>query len=45
MSDLEDVRRLAELGLAGAAIGRAIYEQSLDLGEALRVARAADAGP
>jgi phosphoribosylformimino-5-aminoimidazole carboxamide ribotide isomerase len=45
VSDLEDVRRLAELGLAGAAIGRAIYEQSLDLGEALRVARAADAGP
>jgi phosphoribosylformimino-5-aminoimidazole carboxamide ribotide isomerase len=38
VTDLDDVRRLAELNLAGIVIGRAIYEQTLDLKEALRVA-------
>ena len=38
VSDLEDVRRLAEMKLSGVVIGRAIYEHALDLNEALRVA-------
>jgi phosphoribosylformimino-5-aminoimidazole carboxamide ribotide isomerase len=38
VTDLDDVRRLAALDLAGIVIGRAIYEQTLDLKEALRIA-------
>ena len=38
VSDLEDVRRLAELKLAGIVIGRAIYEKAIDLKEALAAA-------
>ncbi len=33
---LDDVKRLAELPLAGIIIGRAIYEKQIDLAEALR---------
>jgi phosphoribosylformimino-5-aminoimidazole carboxamide ribotide isomerase len=33
---LEDVRRLADLGLAGCIIGRALYEGKLDLYEVIR---------
>jgi phosphoribosylformimino-5-aminoimidazole carboxamide ribotide isomerase len=38
VTDLDDVRRLAALNLVGVVIGRAIYEQTLDLAEALRAA-------
>lgn len=41
VTDLDDVRRLADLNLAGIVIGRAIYEQTLDLKGALRVAAGA----
>jgi phosphoribosylformimino-5-aminoimidazole carboxamide ribotide isomerase len=39
VSDIEDVRRLRATGLAGVVIGRAIYESTVDLAEALRLAR------
>lgn len=39
VTDLDDVRRLAELPLAGVVIGRALYEKTIDLRDALRVAR------
>jgi phosphoribosylformimino-5-aminoimidazole carboxamide ribotide isomerase len=38
----EDVSRLAELGLAGCIIGRALYEGSLSLTDALLRARGAN---
>jgi phosphoribosylformimino-5-aminoimidazole carboxamide ribotide isomerase len=38
VSTLDDVRRLAELGLAGCVIGRALYEGTLDLTEAIEAA-------
>jgi phosphoribosylformimino-5-aminoimidazole carboxamide ribotide isomerase len=37
VTTLEDVRRLARLGLAGCIIGRALYEGRLDLAEAIAV--------
>jgi phosphoribosylformimino-5-aminoimidazole carboxamide ribotide isomerase len=37
VTTLEDVRRLARLGLAGCIIGRALYEGRLDLAEAVQV--------
>lgn len=37
VSDLEDVRTLARLPLAGVVIGRALYEQTVRLGEALAI--------
>jgi phosphoribosylformimino-5-aminoimidazole carboxamide ribotide isomerase len=39
VSDLEDVRRLAQMNLAGIVIGRAIYEHAIDLREALAATR------
>ena len=39
VTSIDDVRRLAQLPLFGAIIGRAIYEKQIDLAEALRVAR------
>ena len=41
VTNLEDVRRLAELPLAGIIIGRAIYEKQIDLAQAIQVAREA----
>jgi phosphoribosylformimino-5-aminoimidazole carboxamide ribotide isomerase len=38
----EDVRRLAEIRVAGCIIGRALYEGSLPLAEAISVARAVE---
>lgn len=38
VSDLEDVRRLVQMKLAGIVIGRAIYERAIDLKEALAAA-------
>jgi phosphoribosylformimino-5-aminoimidazole carboxamide ribotide isomerase len=38
VTDIDDVRHLAEMPLAGIIIGRAIYEKQLDLAEAIRVA-------
>ena len=51
VTTLEDVRRLARLGLAGCIIGRALYEGRLDLAEAIATANAecgarpAESGP
>lgn len=42
VSDLEDVRALAKLNLAGVVVGRALYEQTLDLRAALDVLNAGD---
>ncbi|MBL9125479.1 MAG: 1-(5-phosphoribosyl)-5-[(5-phosphoribosylamino)methylideneamino]imidazole-4-carboxamide isomerase [Planctomycetaceae bacterium] len=39
VTTLDDVRRLARQGVAGCIIGRALYEGSLDLTEALAVSR------
>jgi len=39
VTDIEDVRRLAQLPLAGIIIGRAIYEKQIDLAEALQAVR------
>ena len=39
VSDLGDVAALKEIGLAGAILGRALYENKLDLGKALEAAR------
>jgi len=36
ISTLEDIRRLAQLGLAGCIVGRALYEGKLNLGEAIQ---------
>ena len=36
VTTLEDIRRLAKLGLAGCIIGRALYEGKLDLSEAIK---------
>jgi phosphoribosylformimino-5-aminoimidazole carboxamide ribotide isomerase len=38
VSKIEDVARLAEAGLAGCIIGRALYEGTLSLAEAIRLA-------
>ena len=39
---IDDVRRLADLPIAGMIIGRALYESAIALPEAIRIARAAD---
>jgi phosphoribosylformimino-5-aminoimidazole carboxamide ribotide isomerase len=39
VSTLDDIRRLAELGLAGCIIGRALYEGRLSLPEAINCAQ------
>lgn len=39
VSSLEDVRRLAEMGLHGAIIGKAYYVGAIDLKEAIEVAK------
>ncbi len=39
VTDLADVRHLAEMPLLGIIIGRAIYEKQIDLADALRVVR------
>jgi phosphoribosylformimino-5-aminoimidazole carboxamide ribotide isomerase len=41
VTSADDVRRLAEIGLAGCIIGRALYEGNLSLPEALAAAREA----
>lgn len=38
VSSLADLRRIAEAGLSGAIVGRALYEGRFDLAEALRIA-------
>ncbi len=38
VTTLEDVRALAEAGLAGCIIGRALYEEAIELSEAIAVA-------
>ena len=38
VTTLEDIRRLAKLGLAGCIIGRALYEGKLDLSEVIKEA-------
>jgi phosphoribosylformimino-5-aminoimidazole carboxamide ribotide isomerase len=40
VTTLEDVRRVARLGLAGCIIGRALYEGRLDLAQAIATANA-----
>ncbi len=39
VSSLDDIRALAEMGLAGAIAGKAIYEKKFDLAEAIQLAR------
>lgn len=39
ISDINDIRRLKELGLYGAICGKSIYKGTLDLAEAVREAR------
>ena len=39
VSSVEDVRKLKEMNLYGAILGKAIYAKKIDLGEALSVAR------
>lgn len=39
VTDVEDVRRLAQLELFGVVIGRAIYEGTIELEDALKIAR------
>jgi len=39
VSSLQDVARLAQAGLAGCIIGRALYEGGIDLGAAIALAR------
>jgi phosphoribosylformimino-5-aminoimidazole carboxamide ribotide isomerase len=38
VSSLEDLRRIADAGLAGAIVGRALYEDRFDLAQALEAA-------
>ena len=38
VTTVDDVRRLTEAGMAGCIIGRALYEGTIDLKEALQVA-------
>ncbi len=40
VSSLDDLRRIAEAGLAGAIVGRALYEGRFDLPQALEAADA-----
>jgi phosphoribosylformimino-5-aminoimidazole carboxamide ribotide isomerase len=42
IASLDDLRSLARAGLDGAVLGRALYEGTLSLTEALRVAREID---
>lgn len=39
VTTIEDVKTLAAAGMAGAIIGRALYEQTIDLAEAVEIAR------
>jgi phosphoribosylformimino-5-aminoimidazole carboxamide ribotide isomerase len=39
VTTIEDVKRLKEAGVAGAIIGRALYEDKITLQEALAAAR------
>ena len=38
VSSLDDLRRIADAGLAGAIVGRALYEGRFDLPQALEAA-------
>jgi phosphoribosylformimino-5-aminoimidazole carboxamide ribotide isomerase len=40
ISSADDVLRLAQAGLPGAIIGRALYEGAIDLGSVLQLVRA-----
>ena len=39
VSTLEDVKKLSEMGLYGAILGKALYTGAIDLSEALKIAR------
>jgi len=39
VTTIEDVRQLSTTGISGAIIGKALYLDTIDLGEALEVAR------
>ena len=39
VTDLSDIRRLRDMGINGAIIGKALYEKRIDLKEALKTAR------
>ena len=45
VTELEDVRRLAELRLAGIVIGRAFYEKTIEPRDAIEVVRGTSADP
>ena len=42
VSSIEDIRRLAELGIHGAIIGKAYYTGAIDLSEAVKIGSEAD---
>ena len=44
VTEVEDIRRLAQLKLAGVVIGRAIYEGTIDLAQAVEIAHSDDPG-
>lgn len=44
VASLDDLKRAYEVGLSGVIIGRALYEGSISLEEALRVGRTGDVG-
>ena len=39
VSSVEDIRRLADVGLYGAIVGKAYYTGAIDLGKAIEVAK------
>ena len=39
VSSLDDVRRLSNIGVFGAIVGKALYEGAMDLSEAISVAK------
>ena len=39
VSSVEDIRRLADVGLYGAIVGKAYYTGSIDLSKAIEVAK------
>ena len=39
INEIEDIKKLAQLDLEGAIIGRALYEETLNLADAIKAAK------